>query len=314
MTRIIEDQLVDVVAGALVGVIDVDDGPTDEQRSVLQAIVTGYWGRSDLDVAAMKPVSPAEAAAVVKDSRAQRRFRELMVLLELCRHPISDAQVERVDEYAAALGESGPEMQMVRDLVRESAAVASADCGRFAESEAENLAERSLRAQYPLGDFAAPDHELAARLQAFHELPEGTLGYEYVEFYRRNGLTLPGDDVHIPLTFVSHDMCHVIAGYEPVGVDEIALGGMQLAMVDTDVHWLQLLGNLGVHEAGFLGALDLKPRVGTLARAGAAETLGHAMARGSECTGDFTAVDHLAMADRPLADVRAEFGVPPRQR
>lgn len=71
-----------------------------------------------------------------------------------------------------------------------------------------------------------------------------TLGYEYAEFYRRNGLGLPGDDAHIPLTFVSHDMCHVIGGYELVGVDEIALGGMQLAVSDTDVHWLQLLGNL----------------------------------------------------------------------
>jgi len=38
------------------------------------------------------------------------------------------------------------------------------------------------------------------------------------------------------------------------------------------------------------------------------------MARGSNSTGDFTTADHLAMADRPLADVRAQFGVPPRQR
>jgi hypothetical protein len=314
MTRVIEDELVDVVTGALVGVIDVDDGPTDEQRAVLQAMVTSYWARSDLDVGTMKPVSAEDAAAVVTDAKARRRLRELMVLLELCRHPISEAQVVRVDEYAAALGESGPEMQMVRDLVRESAAVARADYSRFAESEAEDLAERSLRGQYPLGDFAAPEPELAARLQAFHDLPVGTLGYEYVEFYRRNGLRLPGDDPHIPLTFVSHDMCHVIGGYEPVGIDEIALGGMQLAMADTDVHWLQLLGNLGVHEAGFLGAPDITPRLGTLGRPGAAATLAHAMVRGSECAGDFTTADHLAMADRPLAGVRAEFGVPPRQR
>ncbi len=135
-----------------------------------------------------------------------------------------------------------------------------------------------------------------------------------MEFYRRNGLALPGDDPHIPLTFVSHDMCHVIGGYEPVGIDEIALGGMQLAMTDTDTHWLQFLGNLGVHEAGYLGGPDLVAKEGTLARPGATETLAHALVRGSECTGDFTAADHLAMADRSLEDVRAEFGVPRRQR
>jgi hypothetical protein len=147
-----------------------------------------------------------------------------------------------------------------------------------------------------------------------HDLPKGTLGYEYVEFYRRNDLTLPGDDPHLPLTFVSHDMCHVIGGYEPVGVDEIALGGMQLAMTDTDAHWLQFLGNLGVHEAGYLGGTGLVSKQGTLARPGATETLAHALARGSGCTGDFTAADHLGMADRALADVRAEFGVPSRLR
>jgi ubiquinone biosynthesis protein Coq4 len=31
-------------------------------------------------------------------------------------------------------------------------------------------------------------------MRALHDLPVGTLGYEYVEFYQRNGITLPGDD------------------------------------------------------------------------------------------------------------------------
>ena len=31
--------------------------------------------------------------------------------------------------------------------------------------------------------------------------------------------------------------------------------------------------------------------------------------RGGECRADFSRIDHLAMADRPLADIRTEFGV-----
>jgi hypothetical protein len=312
MTRFIEEESVDVVLGALIGVIDADSGPTTEQRAVLQALVSGYWGRSDLQVEAMKPVSVDDVAATLTDQRARRRLRELMVLLEMCRHPLSEAQVARVEEYAAGLGESGPGLQIARDLVRENAGVAAADYARFLATQAEELAEPSLREKYPLGDLAEPDHELAARLRALHDLPVGTLGYEYVEFYRRNGLTLPGDDPHLPLTFVSHDMCHVIAGYEPVGVDEIALGGMQLAMTDSDAHWLQFLGNLGVHEAGYLGGAALVAKEGTLTRPGATETLAHALTRGSQCTGDFTMANHLGMANRPLADVRREFGVPAR--
>jgi hypothetical protein len=95
MTRFIEDETVDVVIGALVGVIDVEGGPTSEQRAVLQALASGYWGRSDLDVGRMKPLSVDDTAAAVTDPRARRRLRELMVLLELCRHPLSEAQVAR---------------------------------------------------------------------------------------------------------------------------------------------------------------------------------------------------------------------------
>jgi hypothetical protein len=39
--------------------------------------------------------------------------------------------------------------------------------------------------------------------------------------------------------------------------------------------------------------------------------MAQAMVRGTQCTGDFTTVDHLALADVPLADVRAHFGIPP---
>ena len=50
MTRFIEDGSVDVVIGALVGMIDVEGGPTKERCAVLQALASGYWGRSDLHV------------------------------------------------------------------------------------------------------------------------------------------------------------------------------------------------------------------------------------------------------------------------
>jgi hypothetical protein len=134
-----------------------------------------------------------------------------------------------------------------------------------------------------------------------------------VEFYRRNGIELPGDDVNSPALFVSHDMCHVIGGYEPTGQGEIALGAMQLGMTDSDAHWMQFMGNLGVHEAGYLdGGGKLVPKEGTLGRPGAAETVADAFRRGAQTTTDFTTVDHLALADQPLEDVRASFGIPPR--
>jgi hypothetical protein len=310
MPRVIDDPMVETVTRVLLGAMDVDGGATDEQRAVLAAIVHGYWARDDLDLDALEALDPPGAAAAVTDDADRSRVRELMVLLELCRHPLTDTQVDRVEEYATALGQSGPGLAMARTLVRDGAEAAMADYYRYLGDLGDEMTEPSLREQYPTS-LEAPDPELGDRLRALHDLPEHTLGWEYVEFYRRNGLELPGDDPNMPALFVAHDMCHVIGGYEPTGQGEIALGAMQLAVTDSPAHWMGFLGNLAVHEAGFLGADDLAPKTATLTRAGAPEMLAEAMRRGSACTGDFTTADHLSMAELPIADVRARFGVVP---
>ena len=311
VARVIDDSMVEPVTRVLLGAIDVDGGATDEQLAVLDAVVAGYWGRPDLELAALAPFDPAGAAEAVTRPAHRRRVRELMVMLELCRHPLSDAQVTRVEEYADALGETGVGLVVARTLVNEGAAAAAADYLRFLGGMQAEFEESTLRGR-PAGEEAVgANTELSARLRQFHDLPEDTLGYQYVEFYRRNGIELPGDDANQPAVFVAHDMCHVIAGYEPTGQEEIALGAMQLALDDTDAHWLSFLGNLSVHEAGFLGVGELVPKDATLTRAGATDMLGRAFLRGSKCTGDFTTADHLALAATPLEEVRGQFGVPP---
>ncbi len=310
MARLIDDEMVEPVVRTLLGAIDVEDGATDEQLAVLRAIVHGYYQRDDLDLDALAPLDPAGTAAAVTGGPQRDRLKELLVLFELCRHPGSEAQVQRVDEYAAALDESGAGLDLARALVREGTEHAMADYYRFLSSVGPSMLEPSLRDRYA-HTLDAPDPELGARLSALHDLPEGTLGHAYVDFYRRNGLTLPGDDPDMPAMFVAHDMCHTIAGYEPIGQGEIALGGMQLAMSDTPGHWASFLGNLSVHEAGIISNMSVTGKTATLTRAGVPEMLAHAMWRGAQCTDDFTTVDHLAMAELPLEDVRARFGVPP---
>lgn len=210
MAHVISRDTAEPVVRALLGAIDTGDGGTPEPRSVIAAFATGYWGRDDLDVDTLDPLSPADAAAQITDPAARRRARELLVLTELCRHPLTEEQVERTDEYAAALGESGPGLELSREQ------------------------------------------------------------------------------------------------------EEISVNAMQVAVNDSDAHWIQLLGSLAIHEAGYLPNGD-EPIVGTLARDGAPAMLAEALRRGSECTGDDTQADHLALAAEPLEAVRARFGIPARQ-
>jgi hypothetical protein len=312
MPRVIDHEHVEPVIRAMVGAADVDGGPTPEQLAVIGALAAGYF-EVDLDPAELEPLSPDATAAAIGDPAQRRRMRELLVLVEMCRHPVSRTQMERVEEYCAALDESGPGLAIVRDMVEHSKAEAAADYMRFFSGAARlPMLEAQLADKYA-GELDAPDPALSDRLRALADAGPGTLGRAYVEFYERNGFDLPGLAPRMPAVFVSHDMCHVIGGYEPIAVDEIGLGAMQLGIADSDTHWLQFLGNLGVHEAGYLdGEGSLVPKEGALTRPGAPETLAHAFWRGAQCTADFTTVDHLALADQPLADVRDSFGIPAR--
>ncbi len=313
MPPIIDPAHAEQVARAMIGAADVDGGATDEQLAVIAALLHGYFER-DLDVAGLTGIDPAETAASFTGAPERRRVKELLVLIEYCRHPVSEAQVGRVEEYAEALGESGPGLEMARDLVAQGRAAALADFRRYLDGPMFDQFEPQLKDRYR-DTLAAPDADLAAKLRTLGDCGPGTLGRAYVDFYERNGLTLPGDDPTEPAMFVAHDMCHVIGGYEPVAVDEIGLGAMQLGISDSDSHWLGFLGNLSVHEAGFLTSEDgsLIPKEATLIRPGAVETLAHTFNRGARCSGDFTMIDHLAIAAEQLDAVRARFAVPPRE-
>jgi hypothetical protein len=310
MPLMISPTSVEPVVRALVGAIDVDGGPTDEQVAVLRAIVTHIW-EHDLDVTTVVPLDPAATARVVTDPSERRRVLELMMLLELCRHPESRAQVESVEAYADALGRDGAdERRVIRAWLDEGVQRATDDFDRFYGDQLGMLSEPSLRDQYL--ELTEPDLDLARRLEALHELPEGTLGHAYVEFYRRNNITVPGADIHFPAHYVSHDMNHVITGYEPTGPEEIALGAFTLAMNDNDANWMQFLANLAIHEAGLLKHGEIMPKAETLTRPGATELLGEALWRGAQCTSDFSQAEHLEFASWSLEEVRTHFGVPSR--
>jgi len=309
MPIFVDDEMVETVTAALLGGITVDDGPTDEQFAVLGAIVAHMWERPDIDLRTLTPLSVEQSAARITDHDMLRRTNELLVVLELSRHPQTAAQIERVEAFSAACGCGGPDLEIVRRWAEEGAERATADYDRFYEDKLGELSEPTLRDTYLHLD--APDLELAARLRKLQDLPEGTLGRAYLSFYERNNLTLPGDDTHLPAHYVSHDMNHTITAYEPTGPGEIALGAFTLAMNDNSANWIQFLTNLLIHEAGMLKHGEIMPKSQTLTREGATELLGEALRRGSQCTGDFSQADHLAMADWQLEDVRAHFNVPP---
>ena len=172
----------DVFVAGLLGAIDIDGGPTDEQLAVLQAFVTHLWKRPDLDLATVTPLRAAEVADRLPQNEARLRFCEMVMTLELCRHPQSAAQVDRAEEFAAALGVTGIAMETTRTALEQGAAEVAADLERVYGEILPEVSERSLRDRYLKLD--APDPALAARLRALADLPAGSLGHAYLGVLR----------------------------------------------------------------------------------------------------------------------------------
>ena len=299
--------VVPFVAG-LVGACDVDGGPSDEQLDVLRAIVVHVWERPDLDLRSVDPLTPDELAAKVVEPADRRRFHEVLVTLEACRHPLGDRQLEQVEAYESAIGVTGPDASLFRTMVDDGTERAKSDFARFLTLSTEARAEPSLR-HTPVS-AGVPEPDLVERLGGLRSCAPGTLGHAFVTFYDVAGVPLPGTEAS-PMNhfYVAHDMTHVIAGLATTAEAEVALSAFLLGVDDDPVNRSALLASLIVHEAGFGDANKVRAETGVLARPGAAELFATEIDRGGRCTADFSRIDHLALVDVPLVDVRAEFGV-----
>jgi hypothetical protein len=310
MQVLLEYEVEPAVAG-LLGSISTTSGPTAEQLIVLDSITRHVWGRGDIDLQNLTPQSPDDAAKALKRPEARLRFAEIVMVLELCRHPMSIEQVDLAERYVAAMGIDGLEIESTRIAIVKGAEAAATDLERCYQQILPEISELSLRDRYLRLD--KPDHALAERLRALRDLPENTLGFQYLEFYRRNKIELPGDDTHLPAHYVNHDMNHVITGYEPTAPGEIARSGFLLATNDSRHNWLEFLLTMSIHESGVLNHGDIRAKVATLDRAGVPDFLGEGLARGVKCTVDLSQIDHLSIAHLPLEQVRAQFSVVPLQ-
>jgi hypothetical protein len=240
---------------------------------------------------------------------ARLRFAEIMMTLELCRHPMSSEQVDLVEKYVAAMNIDDLELQTTRTALEKGAEAAAIDLERFYADILPEISELSLRDRYLR--LQQPDPALAERLKALNDLPPESLGFQYLEFYRRNNIELPGDDIHVPAHYVNHDMNHVITGYEPTAPGEIARSGFLMAANSSRHNWLEFLLTMSIHESGVLNHGEIRAKVSTLDRAGVPEFLAEGLDRGQECAIDLSQVDHLAIAHLPLEQVRENFSIPP---
>lgn len=290
------------VAGALLAAATAAGGPTPEQQRLVDALTGRVLG---LDPSLIEPWSPDAVAAEIEDTEIRRALCEGLLVVELVRHPPSDRLVAEVDEWMAALGGTDEWQDVARDTVRRDREHLAADYQRLADRESiEGGSEGGFVEPGVVGESTS---EVAADLQALGELPPGSLGRALFDFYGAFGFDWPAED---HLSLVAHDFDHVIAGYGATPEAEIALQAFLTASSGGHGHFSGLVASLSLFETGLMPFPGIDPKVGVLGRAGAAELFADAVGRGAGVGIDVHRLDHLAMVDEPLSEVRAELNVP----
>jgi len=323
----LDSQTCSAFASGLKDLIDCGDSGTSEQRNVLRAIGHGILHIPLEDFQNLQPISQCQLASLVPDHASRRRYIQLAVMLDLCRHPKSSQQQEKLEQSAQQLEQQGDALTVCRTMMDHSALETTTDYIRRYETYFLALQEKHGPDHFNHEGSRQYDEQFFTRLDACSSMKSGTLGREFVEFYHRNGMTLPTRTSINPGYYVCHDMNHVIAGYEPTGIGEMCLGAFKLAMNDCDANWMASLTNFMIHEVGVLkpghsaqyepvGAdgdpFDgLEGKRGVMTLEGAPEMLADAFARGSNCNHDFSTIDHLEQATLPLNELRERFNVRP---
>ena len=312
------------VARGIATAVAPEDGVTDTQAALLQAIASALTG-IEVDYRDLEPMEPDELAKVLEgqDDDYRQRIVHHMVLGELVLRPLPHEVAARVATYAHALGIEDDFVDVARRYAQGAFGLAWVDLRRSGFTDRwDDTRLDGLHTQVSFeGPFEAPvpDRELEARWEAFADLPDGTLGRAIWEMYTGRGFSLPGNAHGAPAFIAQHDFVHVLADYGTNLEGELETFAL-VARADPDPKgfaWLATMVGLFetgyVHEQGFF-QIDVRER--SLQSPGMGVRLADALRRGKVVAEQFGTdlfyVDFHALANSGLDDARTYLHLPPK--
>jgi hypothetical protein len=306
-----------VLARGITSAVRGPAGLTALQALLLAAVFTSMTGHQ-IDPVQAEPIDPDSFAHLLarRDLMFRTRIVQIMLLGELILHPLPADVAEHVRAFALALGVADDMIDVAESYAGGALDVAAADFAR--NGYLASLDQSRLRALHASA-LAQPwavvgaDPELASRWQSLEALPAGTLGRGVADFYRNRGFVYPGLPGSAPPLLAQHDWVHVLAGYGTTLENELEVFAF-IARANDDPRAFSLLAMIvSLFETGYLaaGAGLFEANPGHLSTGGMPARLADAMRRGAMLDGshDFLGADWFGLAERPIGEVRRQFGV-----
>jgi uncharacterized tellurite resistance protein B-like protein len=285
-----------------------DGALSTPEQQLLQALAALY--RVPLELDRLEAMAPRDIAGAIVDEHRRKRLVQLAVVTALADGDIAPREERALATLARALGVKERALDVVHDVARDHRLLARIDMsrrlmGRFAGPayEQEGLAGlRSLVAPF----LGTEDLDVAYRYRELGLLPEGSLGRVYWEHCVRRRFAFPGEKGGILERLMFHDVGHVLAGYDTDAEGEIQQGAFQAGFLREDGFAFLLFVIVQFH----LG-LRLTPAAEAQKGLFDVPKVLRALERGAACRADLSRWSFFEHAHRPLAEVRAELGIPP---
>jgi tellurite resistance protein len=293
---------------ALRDVVGSNGTITPAERRFIEVVGELHGTRVDVD--ALPRVTPGELAEILSQPHQRKRVVQLAAIAAMVEGDVTSSEVAAVRSLASGLGVQEAGLKVLDDIAADHRFLTRFDMmrrimgkyGGQAYKEEGFAGVRKMLSFFGGGD----DPEVAWRYKQLGLLPEGTLGREFWEHCTKNRFGVPGEKGGIPERMVFHDFGHVLAGYDTRPESEIQQGAFQGGFVREDgfafLMFVVIQFHLGMKvtpvTGGYTGLFDVQ-RVLWAAQ------------RGAACKVDLS--DHwdpFAVADAPLEQLRAEYGIP----
>jgi len=316
---------VELIARGIVTAITPPGGLTDLQQMLFDATIeamTGVTVRS----AALVPISAhAYAQGLARRNEAFRsRMVQSMIMGALVLRPLPQEVADRVAEFAREMSVDDGMLTVAQRFAAGSLGLAAFDFDRngyTADWSSDRAAVlHTSGAMDSAWSECVNDPALAARWTALGDLPAGTIGRSMFEFYEARGFVFPGLPGSAPPLLAQHDWVHVLADYGTRVESELEVFAFMSRANDDPRAFSLFAMVVSLFETGYLrsGAGLFEAFPGQLSQAGVAQRVADALRRGALSHGigapdvDFLGLDWFAVADRPIDELRAAYGIVPK--
>jgi hypothetical protein len=305
--RVFNEMELTIALGAVRG---LEPRPSQDQDGLLAAVARLHG--APLDPKQLPQPSLAYTARAFRNSSSKRRLLELATVLTVDDREVPPVPAPRVSLLARVLGESDRDVRVLRDRAAYQKLLARVDFTRrmaarmFGDewsSESALSVQKGVSGTLETGENA----ELSARYHALGRLHPMSFGYALWSHYRTNHFRFPGEGGGVPERLLSHDVGHVLSGYDTTPEGELQQAAFQSGL-ERDAGLMSLY--LGILQFQFF--VRVSPTAHPQPDHCDAEKLGIALERGAACRVEVGEDwDFWPYVAQHLSDVRRRLGIVP---